>query len=73
MSPASRLLPRPVLALLVQSGQLWELRPGRHHYKLFVAGRMVQVVPRSCHDAGRQTRNMEACIRRALRGAGRAA
>lgn len=59
-----------VLELLEASGLKWELRDGRKHHKLVVAGRLVQVIPRgrtAVQPKCRQHLNCMAALRRALR------
>lgn len=68
----SRRLHPEVEALLASSGVPWELRSGRKHHKLFVAGRMVQVVPHGATAIDpkcRAHRNCLASLRRLLREA----
>lgn len=56
--------------LLEASGLEWRVESGRRHRKVYVAGRMVLVVPHTAgRDAGSQSRNAEAALRRAIRTA----
>jgi hypothetical protein len=71
MSKARWALPETVQATLERSGVPWEVRNGTRHLKLFIRGKMVAVLPR-LHGRTKawqnHTGNLEASVRRALRG-----
>lgn len=54
--------------LLEASGLEWRVEQGSRHRKVFVAGRMVLALPLSGgRDAGSQSKNAIAALRRAIR------
>lgn len=54
-------------AELESCGLPYEIRNGGKHRKLFIAGRMVNVLPHSPHDKGSVTKNLVAHVRRSIR------
>lgn len=68
-----RQLPNDIARLLRASGRPWELRNGKRHFKLFIDGRMVTILPHArlarCDSPGAKTRahlNLLARIRKAV-------
>jgi len=63
-------LSREVRDLLEASGLQWSLENGKRHPKLFVAGRLVLVLPRSGRTGLTNGRNQIAAVRRAIKQLG---
>jgi len=68
-SPRIRDNPK-IIAALEQTGLPWEIKPGKRHRKVLVAGRVVTILPNysSGGEAGRHEQNAIAAIRRGARG-----
>jgi len=61
-------LPAIVRAELESSGVAYEIKKGSRHHKLYVAGRMVSVLPYSSKAGDtRAPQNIRATVRRVLR------
>src|SRR6186713_615117 len=68
--PLRKHVPRDARQLLEASGVDWEVRSGSRHFKVFVGGRLVAILPHAkpaSRVASRAHQNMLAQIKRAIR------